>query len=54
MKDPALIAEAKEKSAPIDPQSWREMEELAKEMTTLDPKMIEALSRALGLAGGDG
>lgn len=54
MKDPALIADAKDKGADLAPQSWREMEELAKEMTTLDPAVIQALSKALGLAGGEG
>lgn len=54
MKDPELIADAESKGAPIQPQGWRDMEELAKEMTTLDPKVIEALTKALGLTGGEG
>ena len=51
MKDPALIADLKTKDAIFTPMNWRDVETLAKNTATVDPKILNDLRKAVGLTG---
>jgi hypothetical protein len=48
VKDPAFLAEAKNKKLDIDPSSGVEVEALAKEVMSQPPEVIERLKKLMG------
>ena len=48
VKDPAFLAEAKNKKLDIDPSSGEEVEALAKEVMAQPPEVIERLKKLMG------
>ena len=48
VKDPAFLAEAKNKKLDIDPSSGEEVETLAKEVMSQPPEVIERLKKLMG------
>lgn len=48
VKDPAFLAEAKNKKLDIDPSSGEEVEALAKEVMSQPPEVIERLKKLMG------
>ena len=48
VKDPAFLAEAKNKKLDIDPTSGEEVEALAKEVMSQPPEVIDRLKKLMG------
>ena len=48
LKDPALLAEAKNRKLDIDPSSGEEVEALAKEVMSQPPEVVERLKKLMG------
>jgi hypothetical protein len=48
VKDPAFVAEAKNKKLDIDPSSGEEVEMLGREVMSQPPEVVERLKKLLG------
>ena len=47
LKDPEFIAEVKKRRYDLEPVSWEEMQNLAKEVTTQAPEVVERVKKIL-------
>ena len=47
LKDPEFIAEVKKRRYDLEPVSWEEMQNLAKEVTSQPPDVVERVKRIL-------
>ena len=51
MKDPAFIAEAKKRNAPIDPRSGEEVTKIVKAGYKIPPAVVNKMKAMVGLGG---
>jgi DNA-binding Lrp family transcriptional regulator len=47
LKDPGFIAAVKKRRYDLEPVSWQEMQNLAKEVTSQPPEVVERVKRIL-------